>query len=57
MAKRTEGQWEKAYKELKFYIKATNLCTECKTKVLHEIGIIERDIKSDEKKDRVYYPR
>ncbi len=51
MPKRTEGQWEKAYKDLKFYIKATNLCPDCRENILHEIKIIERNIKSDERKD------
>lgn len=43
MAKRTEGAYEKAYKELKFYVRH-NICKECQVGIESEISIIEKKL-------------
>ncbi len=45
MPKRTEGQWEKAYKDLKWYVTKGNLCNECQERVNREVGIIEANLR------------
>ena len=49
MPKRTEGAWEKAYKDLKFYVTKGNLCEACQVKVGSEVEIIERKLREGKK--------
>ena len=49
MAKRTEGAWEKAYKDLKFYVTKGNLCEACQVRVDREVGIIEHNLREGKK--------
>jgi len=46
--RRTEGTYEKAYKDLKFFV-LRNLCAECIKSVKSEINIIETNIKKTQK--------
>lgn len=48
-ARRTEGQWEQAYKDLLFYVRG-NLCQSCLEGVVDEVRIIERRMREKEGK-------
>ena len=45
MPKRTESQWEKAYKDLLWYVTEGNLCEECQERVDREVGIIKANLR------------